>query len=292
MNLTILEVDDPQNAIIRIAFAETGSSYSLVGTDNLQQPKNLWTLNLGWDVTPQGQPGTAEHEIGHALGLDHEHQHPTCPLQWDTEAVIKQYMQSQGWSRDDVLQQVINRVDQPYTGSAWNPLSIMHYPFSGNLITGPAPYNSQGIGYNSIVNDGDFGVVRQLYPTAAPSNTPAAPSNTLANKFPVAGKTLDVWQSIEPQLIVGQDQVFKLQPVRSGQYTIDVIGHADVLLVVDAVISNKEFHQIAASHFSHGIPSKKLSLSLLVTDSITYILKVRIVCSHKNGRFVLLLAEA
>ena len=30
---------------------------------------------------------TVLHQFGHALGLEHEHQHPTAPLEWNQEKV-------------------------------------------------------------------------------------------------------------------------------------------------------------------------------------------------------------
>lgn len=42
-------------------------------------------MNIGWDIT--GDIDAAVHEIGHSLGLPHEHQNPHAVITWDEEAV-------------------------------------------------------------------------------------------------------------------------------------------------------------------------------------------------------------
>jgi len=58
-------------------------------------------MNFGWDLTVPGQRGTALHEIGHALGLLHEHQSPFAGIHWDDEAVYAELAGPPNfWSRD------------------------------------------------------------------------------------------------------------------------------------------------------------------------------------------------
>ena len=44
-------------------------------------------MNFGWDLTPLGRSTTALHEIGHTLGMPHEHQNPFAGIAWDEETV-------------------------------------------------------------------------------------------------------------------------------------------------------------------------------------------------------------
>lgn len=312
MNLTIKEVQDPNKALIRIAFVERGASWSYVGAQNRQIPRSQYTMNLGWDLNRQ--KGTAEHEIGHALGLDHEHQHPNSKLIWDEQAVLKEYMESQGWSEQEVRLQVINRVSQPWDGSNWDPTSIMHYPFHAKLIKGPAPFNQTGIGYNETINANDLRVMNSLYPAVSNRNrnannnnnnnnnhTESVRANVAASNAPADApeprvQVLTPWQSTGPDFELGQDRVFVLQAIHSGQHTIEIVGYADVLLVVEATLKNGNseiVHQIAAQQFAANgqTANRSLQVTLIQDANIKYVLKARLIFQPKKSQFTLVFTE-
>ncbi len=86
-------VDTDYKADIRISFDSQGY-WSLVGTDS-RQPAIIGpgeaSMNFGGFAVnlPSGFDGTVRHEFGHALGFQHEHQHPTegCDndFRWDDD---------------------------------------------------------------------------------------------------------------------------------------------------------------------------------------------------------------
>lgn len=71
-------------ADIRIGFEDGQGFWSMIGTDATSEwlvPPGAASMNLeglhGYSPMPKGWRSTIYHEFGHALGLQHEHQHPT-----------------------------------------------------------------------------------------------------------------------------------------------------------------------------------------------------------------------
>lgn len=109
---------------IRVAFNPNGGAWSYVGTDCKFIPLAEPTMNLGW----MGQD-VVQHEFGHALGLNHEHQNPNGGICWNEANVLKDLSgPPNNWSEQVIRHNVLNRldVDQVET-SPWDALSIMHY---------------------------------------------------------------------------------------------------------------------------------------------------------------------
>src|SRR4051812_17793299 len=75
------------------------------------------------------------HEFGHALSLDHEHQHPACDIQWDVNAVLAEY-QRLGWDATKTRFNILDRItdNQIYLRKPYDPVSVMHYPFRESLL--------------------------------------------------------------------------------------------------------------------------------------------------------------
>ncbi|AMW14288.1 hypothetical protein A4E84_35235 [Streptomyces qaidamensis] len=69
IGITFAEVGDRSEAELRIGFQAGDGSWSRVGREALPAGGRDRTMNFGWDLTAQGEHGTALHRIGHALGL-------------------------------------------------------------------------------------------------------------------------------------------------------------------------------------------------------------------------------
>jgi hypothetical protein len=86
--LDFKEVTQLSEAEVRIGYSVADcSSVSSVGRDVLKVPLNQATTVYGWDLTTPYGSGTALHELGHVLGMEHEHRNPFAGIKWNEQAV-------------------------------------------------------------------------------------------------------------------------------------------------------------------------------------------------------------
>eukprot|EP01116_Phalansterium_solitarium_P024917 TRINITY_DN9277_c0_g1_i1.p1 TRINITY_DN9277_c0_g1~~TRINITY_DN9277_c0_g1_i1.p1 ORF type:complete len:357 (+),score=120.47 TRINITY_DN9277_c0_g1_i1:104-1174(+) len=253
LNITFKEVkSDWQKAMIRISF-DFGGTASVVGTDALSISADQPTMNFGWSLADQ--PGTAEHEVGHVLGLHHEHQNPNSPLVWDEEAVLKELKGAPNfWTEDDIRTNVLDKVPlSEVKGSAFDPTSIMEYPFDGKLIKEPENLRKTGIPYNSVLSDTDKTVVAGLYQKAP------VPMAAL-REFVVTPFAVEQGQTAQAQFV----------PKESAAYTVSVYG-TDVLLT----LHDKKGRTIAAQDIAGEDDKKGAVVSAPLKAGETYTVSVR-----------------
>lgn len=167
---------DEGYAHIRIAFPGDGRSWSLLGTQALERPQHQATMSFGWFTPASGDEDlrrTTLHEFGHALGLEHEHQHPSAAFPWNRDAVIYD-MRRLGWTEEMVEHNIFRRLDESTTrSSALDPDSIMTYdvPPSWTL-------DGSSMARSSRLSAGDQAFVAALYPgrSRAPVTVPPTPT--------------------------------------------------------------------------------------------------------------------
>ncbi len=76
-------------------------------------------------------------EFGHALGCDHEHQHPDTDIVWNVHAAREIY---HPWTRQKVQQDVTARYTKNEAFcSQYDPQSIMMYEVAPDLILSGTP---------------------------------------------------------------------------------------------------------------------------------------------------------
>jgi hypothetical protein len=151
------------NPDVLVSF-DPGGSWSYIGTDSLNfATRERSSMNFGWfDATTDDKEfnRTVVHEFGHALSLVHEHSHPDANISWN-KPVVYAYYQKQGWSKDDVDQQIFAKYDlSQVNGSQYDPHSIMHYPIDASMVTNPADV----VGWNTDLSELDKEVIASLYP--------------------------------------------------------------------------------------------------------------------------------
>jgi hypothetical protein len=147
---------------VRISFDANDGSWSYIGTDLLAQPVDEATMNFGW-LTPttndEEYSRVVLHEFGHTLGCIHEHERPDNGIPWDLPKVYAYYAQTDGWSKEEVDQQVLKKYDKDLIrASKIDKFSIMMYPVPNELTIG-----DYEVGWNTDLTKSDKSFIKKLY---------------------------------------------------------------------------------------------------------------------------------
>jgi hypothetical protein len=269
LGLEFVEVNDRNEAEIRIGFEQGDGSWCYLGTHALQIGPRQRTMNFGWRLAGATGRDTALHEIGHALGLPHEHQNPNAGIVWDEEAVYAELGRApNNWSRDQTFYNIIRKIPaDSVQGSTWDPDSVMHYPFGAGLIREPAEYRV-GLSPPGNLSARDRTWVRVFYP-------------------PLDDDTLHELKVGRPEILpetpgLQLDVRFNAPATRS--FTFGTFGDSDTLLVVFERV-NGELRFLATDEDSGERRNARVAVRL--RKGREYVLRVRVKFAGQGAPFVM-----
>jgi hypothetical protein len=270
IGLEFKEVTQLSEAEVRIGYSVAdGSSASSVGRDVLKDSVTEPTTVYGWDLTTPYGSGTALHELGHVLGMEHEHQNPFAGIKWNEQAVYDSLAKPpNGWDHQTTFHNILEKLNaNQVQGSKWDPDSIMEYEFEPGLIAAPHPYDVNGLTPPGTLSTLDKQWALQWYPP-------------MAKKVPA----LHAFKPAVLNLAAGKQADYSIKPEESRKYTVETKGGTDATLVLfedidgsprylagdddsgeerNAAINYKLFagrNYIARLRLNHPGPSGKVSL--------------------------------
>jgi hypothetical protein len=265
LGLRFEEVGDRNDAEIRIGFMDGDGAWSYVGRGILQHRADARTMNFGWDLTRDDYGmTTALHEIGHTLGLPHEHQNPFAGIVWDEPRVYEALGGPPNfWPRDRTFHNILRKLNRSEVeGSEWDPDSVMHYSFGPGLILEPAEHRD-GISPPGTLSPLDRQWARKWYPGEAPGP-----------------EELEPFRSVVLSLGSGEQRDFLVVPPASRRYEIATFGSVDTLLVLFEEVGG-ELRYLTADDDSGHDTNARISIKLL--KGRRYVLRLRLYWAEESG---------
>jgi len=271
IGLELQEVGQLSEAEVRVGYSTSdGSSASSVGRDVLTIPLNEPTTVYGWNLTTPYGRGTALHELGHVIGMEHEHQNPFAGIKWHEQAVYDSLGgPPNNWDHETTFHNILEKLSTSQVqGSTWDPDSIMEYEFEPGLIDKPEEYDIHGLTPPGTLSASDKQWGVKWYPPL---------KATLPTLQPTQAVTID--------LAAGQQIDYAIKPTASRKYTIETKGASDTLLALFEDI-NGEPRFVAGDDDSGEERNARITQKLFAARS--YIARLRLYYPGQSGKTTLM----
>ncbi|MER8657284.1 M12 family metallopeptidase [Mesorhizobium sp. M0847] len=153
-----------QVRIARISGGDQGGYWSYLGTDILHIERDQPTMNLeAFTMTTSESEfkRVVRHETGHTLGFPHEHMRRQLVELIDRDRAIQYFGETQGWSKEEVEQQVLTPIeDGSLLGTPRaDSNSIMCYEIPGEITKSGEP-----IAGGTDIDELDYEFASSVYP--------------------------------------------------------------------------------------------------------------------------------
>jgi hypothetical protein len=270
IGLEFREVDDRSEAEVRIGFQKGAGSSSRVGRGVLSVGKNQRTTNYGWDLTTPHGRSTALHELGHVLGMPHEHQSPFAGIVWDEPKVYDFFAGPPNfWPHDKAFNNVVRKLSTfEVKGSTWDADSIMEYQFPAGLIMRPEQYQ-EGLRPPGTISALDAEFMRKWYPPMGPAQPP----------------TLVPFESTALDLTAGGQADFTMTPSDTRAYQIGVFGASDTVVVLFEEV-NGELRYVAGD--DDGGEDRNARIQAKLFQGRRYVVRVRLYYAWASGQIAIM----
>lgn len=275
IGLQFEEVAHKEDAQIRIGFMMGDGSWSYIGRDILNQGVSDRTMNFGWDISVSDQAngiGTALHEIGHTLGLHHEHQNARAGIVWDEEAVYNALGGPPNfWSRTTTYENIIKKISSfEANGSKWDPDSIMHYPFEAGLIKQPEGFQN-GLFPPGTLSPLDIAWALKFYPPVAQHAT----------------STLIPSQSMTIAAQKEEQQDFYFTPTETRYYNLQTFGKTDNIMALFEQDPNKELTFLSGD--DNASLDRGSNIRIKLFRGKEYVIKLRMYYRTENEKAAIMI---
>ncbi|MDH2427358.1 M12 family metallopeptidase [Sphaerisporangium sp. TRM90804] len=270
IGLEFTEVADRDEAEIRIGFMRGDGSWSYLGRDALGIPTGERTVNFGWPLTTAHGRATALHELGHVLGMPHEHQSPFAGIVWDEEAVYRELAGPPNmWSRQKTFHNIIRKLDPAEVdGSPWDFQSIMEYEFGEGMILEPEEFR-KGLVPPGTLSRLDAEFARRWYPATGPAG-------------PVR---LSAFTSVPLDLGPGEQADHLIVPEGTRDYTVATFGQSDTVLGLFEEIDGEP--RFMEADDDGGRP-RNSSVTAHLVKGRRYVVRVRLYSARGSGQAALM----